>query len=347
MEAESCYRLHPLTSPRQCTGYPPAIIRDEPENELNFLLEELKCQRDDSKLPNRPTQKKPTNQALACSLVTSGSHFNFKYSIATSEELTQQLLTESRKIDIAKPVIIICHGFMSWRNQMLLANLASKLSKELGVHTLRFDFTGNGHSSGEWKYANYKQEVEDLGTVVNFVKSGLGCKVGCIIGHSHGFSAVLHYSSMTNMANESDRENDRCKYYVNLAGRFSDPDEDDPLSKFSLEQREELKDKGCFQINSFFGDRSFTVTKDRIEARKMHRTSVYLNKLKQNDHGIKFLTIHGSADSVVPVDSAHRFRDGTSNHLLRIIEGADHNFNGLKFIDDIASNVIDFLPLRW
>jgi len=347
MEETLSYRLHPLTSPRQCAGYPPVIIRDEPENELNFLLEESTSVKYDMILPNicssPEVQKKPTNQALACSIVTSGSNFKFKSSIATSEELTQQLLTETRKIDTTKSVIIICHGFMSWRNQMLNANLASTLSKKLHVHTLRFDFAGNGHSLGEWKYANYEQDLEDLTTVVNFVKSGLGCKVGCIIGHSQGFSAVLQYATRSDLTIESDLENDCCKYFVNLAGRYSDPDEEDPINKFSIEQREELKRQGYFQIKSLFGDRSFMVTKDRIEARKVYKTSVYLTKLKQTDNGMKFLTLHGSADTVVPVDCAKRFHNEIINHSLRIIEGADHNFNGLKFIDEIAANITNFL----
>ena len=99
---------------------------------------------------------------------------------------------------------------------MLLSNLAVDLSNAMDMHVLRFDFTGNGHSKGEWKYANYDQDFKDLLSVVNFVVNGLDCSIHCIIGHSQGSASVLKYASVC-----SKKELPPCKYFVNLAGRYS------------------------------------------------------------------------------------------------------------------------------
>lgn len=40
----------------------------------------------------------------------------------------------------------------------------------------------------------------------------------------------------------------------------------------------------------------------------------------------RVLTIHGSADSVIPVEDAHSFRDHIANSELSVVDGADHSY---------------------
>lgn len=40
----------------------------------------------------------------------------------------------------------------------------------------------------------------------------------------------------------------------------------------------------------------------------------------------RLLTIHGSADTTIPVEDAHSFHERIANSELCIVDGADHNY---------------------
>lgn len=53
------------------------------------------------------------------------------------------------------------------------------------------------------------------------------------------------------------------------------------------------------------------------------------------------LTVHGSADKVIPLEDAHEFAKIIPNHKLHIIEGADHGYSDHQA--ELASAVLDFI----
>jgi pimeloyl-ACP methyl ester carboxylesterase len=53
------------------------------------------------------------------------------------------------------------------------------------------------------------------------------------------------------------------------------------------------------------------------------------------------LTIHGSADELVPIENAHEFAKRISNHVIRIVEGADHKYKLQQ--QEIVALILDFL----
>lgn len=55
----------------------------------------------------------------------------------------------------------------------------------------------------------------------------------------------------------------------------------------------------------------------------------------------RVLTVHGSADEIVPAEDAKEFAKLIANHKLCIIEGANHNYT--KHQSELASIVLDFL----
>eukprot|EP01083_Nonionella_stella_P028078 77323_1 len=176
-------------------------------------------------------------------------------STSTSMTMTMtmtSLQAQLSNLDRTKPVIILCHGMVSWRNQWLIANICSQLSKSLSCHTLRFDFTGCGHSSGEWKYGDYELDHVDLRHVVDFVQRDLQCEVACIVGHSQGSAAVLRHAydnSNTNIYNAYNQNLQASPpLYVNLSGRCFGANEVDYKKKFSKEQCQELETQGRFTI---------------------------------------------------------------------------------------------------
>ena len=217
---------------------------------------------------------------------------------------------------------------------MLLVSLAHNLSTSLHVHTLRFDFTGSGHSSGSWKFANYQQDYHDLSKIVKFVEQQLGCKVACIIGHSQGSAAVIKYAS-----DHDDIAEKKC--YVNLAGRYTVPNDFNPRAVFTRDQILQLDNDGMFRVErtSNLGEKVVIVKKDDITNRNNYDISTAAEAIQYS----RVLTIHGDSDSKVPVENAFKFDLVIRNHTLRIIEGADHNFNGLRFVKSIVSMITDFL----
>lgn len=59
------------------------------------------------------------------------------------------------------------------------------------------------------------------------------------------------------------------------------------------------------------------------------------------DSVYRVLTVHGSADEIVPVEDALEFAKIIPNHKLHIIEGANHNYSSHQA--ELASVVVDFI----
>ena len=55
----------------------------------------------------------------------------------------------------------------------------------------------------------------------------------------------------------------------------------------------------------------------------------------------RVFTVHGSADTIIPVEDAFEFAKILPNHKLHIIEGADHVYTDHQA--ELASVVVDFI----
>lgn len=65
----------------------------------------------------------------------------------------------------SKELVIICHGFRSSKDRILMVNLAAAFFS-VGISAFRFDFVGNGEREGSFQYGNYRKEADDLRVVV-------------------------------------------------------------------------------------------------------------------------------------------------------------------------------------
>ena len=83
------------------------------------------------------------------------------------------------------PVVILCHGFTSQRNDGLMRGIAEAL-EEQGIASLRFDFNGHGESEGLFEQMTVPNEIEDARHVYEWLKADdrFG-RIG-IAGHSQG-----------------------------------------------------------------------------------------------------------------------------------------------------------------
>jgi uncharacterized protein len=306
---ESILSLPSGKPPNECEGYPyPMIPRDIPlESQCSFYL---------------PKTHHPHGEALACSLYRS------------------MMPRKSNAVDEAGfhgvPVIIICHGYMSWRNQMLLAHLAAGLTKRLNCHTLRFDFTGNGHSTGVFRHSNYDGEFYDLQAVISFVEQNMACRVVCVIGHSKGAASVLRTAAEQDKCGDAPTPR-KIACFVNISGRFSVPHEYNVEKLLGVEKAREFRQTGKVVLSNK-GARECVMTMDDVEERS-NLDSSFVRSIRHSH----ILTLHGSMDERVEVSNAIEFAKNIRNHELFIVEGADHNYNGLLHMPIMVATIAEFV----
>ncbi|GAB2291836.1 hypothetical protein Dimus_026087 [Dionaea muscipula] len=224
----------------------------------------------------------------------------------------------------SKEVVVLCHGFTSNKGEKTMVNLAMALESE-GISAFRFDFSGNGESDGSFQYGNYMKEAEDLYAVVKHL-IGLKRVVSAIVGHSKGGNVVLLYAS---------------KYHdvptvLNLSGRYKlDRGIEERLGEKFLER---IKKDGYIDVKNKTGVILYRVTEESLMDRlntNMHEACLRI------DRDCRVLTVHGSADEIIPVEDANEFSKIIPNHKLLIIEGADHCYTSHQA--ELASAVLDFI----
>ncbi|XP_059432384.1 uncharacterized protein LOC132165726 isoform X3 [Corylus avellana] len=205
-----------------------------------------------------------------------------------------------------------------------MVNLAFALENER-ISAFRFDFAGNGESEGSFQYGNYWREADDLHAVIQHF-SGANRIISAIIGHSKGGNVVLLYAS---------------KYHeihtvVNVSGRYD-------LSK-GIEERlgkdfmQRIKEVGILEVKNKKGVVNYRVTEEGL----MDRLSTNMHEAcLQIDKECRVLSVHGSADVIVPVQDALEFAKIIPNHKLHIIEGANHGYTSHQA--KLASVILDFI----
>lgn len=213
------------------------------------------------------------------------------------------------------PLVVIGHGVTANKDRAWAVTLAEGLIAA-GFATLRFSFSGNGASDGEFRESTVTKEVEDLGTVLD----AIGERPAVYVGHSMGGAVGV-------LRAVSDR---RIQRLVSLAGmvhtaqfakrKFGDlvPGED-----LMWEKPE------CPLSREFMDDMERVGTVVTLASRVK----------------VPWLLIHGSADDVVPFAESVEISEGAgTNAKLVCLEQADHLFTGQE--RDVARIVTAWLELR-
>ncbi|KAG1656552.1 hypothetical protein FOA52_011504 [Chlamydomonas sp. UWO 241] len=231
---------------------------------------------------------------------------------------------------VPPPVAILCHGFASRKDCGLLTSIAHALCSE-GVACLRFDFRGNGESEGEFRYANYMLEVADLRAAVELVRGPLDRRVAAVVGHSKGGNVVLLYGG----------KYDDVPLVVNLSGRYDLAA--GVMERFGPAVLEELRTAGWVRQATRNGAGKgivYKLTQQDLDGRlalDMHAAAAAIKTSR-------VLTVHGSADPVIPVGDAHEFAAVIPNHALVVVEGADHVFRAPEHmaacVDAVVAGVL-------
>ncbi|KAI8804284.1 Alpha/Beta hydrolase protein [Cladochytrium replicatum] len=228
-----------------------------------------------------------------------------------------------------RPVVLIMHGYWGHKDYLY----QRKLAKALDIPSFRFDFRGNGESTfpdrTDDNYRYLPDEVEDLDLVID-VLIRLGWRILALVSHSRAVNVALRSIF---------RCPHICRFVVNVSGRYTS------FSGYMEKYpgiRDIIKERGYYEKtdtlkNGMSRTQRFTKQTLKIWEEWDHFLPRHLPTIPRS---LPVLTIHGTADDVVPVSDAAEFSNRIANHTLRLITGANHLFLGehaVQVVDAITS----------
>ena len=197
---------------------------------------------------------------------------------------------------------LFAHCFTCGKDIPAARRIAGRLAA-MGIAVLRFDFTGLGHSGGEFENTSFTSNVADLTAAARYLE-GRGLAPGLLIGHSLGGAAVLRAAHTMPSV----------KAVVTIGAPF---DPGHVTHNFS-ESLPEIARKGWAEVR--LGGRSFRVGKQFID-------DVAESELAPAIAGLRraLLVMHAPRDAIVGVDSATRiFTAARHPKSFVTLDDADH-----------------------
>lgn len=205
------------------------------------------------------------------------------------------------------PLVIICHGFTSNKNEPLLTTLADDL-EAAGIASLRFDFNGHGDSEGNFSDMTVLNEIGDAVKVYNYASSLSKVTSISIAGHSQGgvVTSMVAGQLGTNkvkaialMAPAAVLRDDA------IRGNIFDKTYD------SINPPEYVEIFGGKKLG-----RNYILTAQTLP--------IYETAAKYQGPA---LMIHGTGDRVVPYTYSLRYKEIYPNSKLELLPNFDHGFS--------------------
>lgn len=162
------------------------------------------------------------------------------------------------------------------------ARAVSQTLADLGIAVFRFDFTGLGHSQGEFSNSNFSSNVSDLVAAADFMRREIQAPA-ILIGHSLGGAAVIAAAGSIPESRA-----------VVVIGAPSDPGH---VLKALGGSIEKIRDAGSAAVN--LAGRPFTITKQFIDDISQHKLNEALKNL-----GKALLVLHAPRDATVGIENA-------------------------------------------
>ena len=215
----------------------------------------------------------------------------------------------------AETIAVVGHGVTGNLDRPWAEGVCNAIAAS-GINALRFSFSGNGNSEGDFRNCTVSKEVDDLGSVLDAVTAE-GFSSICYAGHSMGGAVGVIRAA----------QDDRIKLLISLAGMVY-------TAKFAeVEFGEETPDEGCMW-----------------EEESCPLSSAFVNDMNAVDNvlglaekiAVPWLLVHGTEDDVVPIGESREIvgRAGGDAKLV-VVEGANH-----VFADDGLQPMIDAL-MAW
>lgn len=216
--------------------------------------------------------------------------------------------------------VILGHCFTCSRHTSILRETAKKLT-ERGIAALRFDFSGNGQSEGNFINTAYTRHIQEMIQARDFL-SGRGISRFGLAGHSMGAAVAILAGSRMAQAEGI------CAFSGRLGGL-------DPEGTFTPAQISELRDTGQVAFQS--------------RGRRLILPGAFFEDAARYDilETIASLTpplliVHGDRDEIIPVSNARAAKARNRRATLEIIPGADHMFGDAVLRDRVAALAADW-----
>lgn len=222
---------------------------------------------------------------------------------------------------------IFAHCFTCSKDIHAARRIAGRLAA-MGIAVLRFDFTGLGHSDGEFANTTFTSNVGDLVAAAEYLASR-DMAPEILIGHSLGGAAVLRAAGRI----------DSVKAVATIGAPF-DPEH---VTHNFGDALDRIRSDGSAEVD--LGGRTFRIGKAFIE-------DVEASKLAPAIAGLKraLLVLHAPRDAVVGIDNATRiFMAAKHPKSFVTLDTADHLISDPRDADYaaevIAAWVGRYVPL--
>lgn len=218
--------------------------------------------------------------------------------------------------DRGREIVVIGHGVTANKDREWAVTLANALSIA-GFASLRFSFSGNGASEGDFRDSCPTKEVEDLGAVLDAVED----RRVIYVGHSMGAAVGVLRAC----------EDDRIELLVSLAGMVDTVD-------FARRKFGDLEPGVGFMWDKAECPFSQVFLDDMTEIGSVEPLAEAIR--------IPWLLVHGTADTVVPFDESLTIANRAAGEVEVVeLEGADHVFSG-EDAAAMAEVVVDWLQAQ-
>lgn len=212
---------------------------------------------------------------------------------------------------------LFAHCFTCSKDIPAARRISSRLASQ-GIAVLRFDFTGLGHSEGEFANTNFTTNVADLLLAASALEDKLMAPQ-LLIGHSLGGAAVLKAAGDIPAARA-----------VATIGAPFDPSH---VTENFGARVEDIRAKGKAQVH--LAGRDFTICRqflDDLEAQKMGPAIRGMKKA--------LLVLHAPRDTVVGIDNAAEiFAAAMHPKSFVTLDDADHLITGERDAEYTADTI--------
>jgi alpha-beta hydrolase superfamily lysophospholipase len=213
---------------------------------------------------------------------------------------------------------VFAHCFTCGKDIPAARRIAARLAA-MGIAVLRFDFTGLGHSEGEFENTSFSSNVDDLIAATTWAAQN-GMPPSLLIGHSLGGAAVIKAAGIL----------DGIKAVATIGAPF-DPAH---VTHHFADALPEIARNGSAEVT--LGGRPFRIGKSFIEDTGNGLLSDVLGALKA-----ALLILHAPRDTVVSVDSAAQiFMAAKHPKSFVSLDDADHlvtNPKDAEFAADVIA----------
>ncbi len=198
--------------------------------------------------------------------------------------------------------VLFAHCFTCSKDIPAARRIAGRLAS-MGLAVLRFDFTGLGHSDGEFANTTFTSNVDDLVCAARYL-AGRDMAPGMLIGHSLGGAAVLRAAARI----------DSIRAVATIGAPF-DPAH---VTHNFHDALDEIKRNGAAEVT--LGGRPFQISRDFVEDISAANLAPAIRDLNA-----ALLVMHAPRDTQVGIENASEiFKAAQHPKSFVTLDDADH-----------------------